>query len=126
MTATLTFPLRIWLSSAAPVPQTDIWGWPTDNTGGEVRVTQLLYHFSKTGTFWAERGIFWASCRPSRSQLLRRNTAILSIYLLILARDVLCGNRSINSIEVLKVSIARSTVSQQKIAAQDLAPRRNR
>ncbi|WP_293341379.1 hypothetical protein [Microcoleus sp. CAWBG58] len=40
-------------------------GGQTDNTGGEVRVTQLLYHFSETGTFWAERGIFYASSRPT-------------------------------------------------------------
>ncbi|MCC3415020.1 MAG: hypothetical protein JGK24_08855 [Microcoleus sp. PH2017_29_MFU_D_A] len=59
-------------------------------------------------------------------QLLRRNTAILSIHLLILARDVLCGNRSSRSIEVLKLSIARSTVSQHNIAGQYLALRRNR
>lgn len=104
------------------MPLTDIRGGQTDNTGGEVRVTQLLYHFSETGTWGAERGIFYASCRPSRSQLLRPNTAISSIHLLILARDVLCGNRSSGSIEVLKLSIARSAVSQHNIAGQYLAP----
>ncbi|MBE9185186.1 hypothetical protein IQ270_10775 [Microcoleus sp. LEGE 07076] len=30
------------------------------------------------------------------------------VHLLILARDVLCGNRSICSIEILRVSIART------------------
>ncbi|MEG4322927.1 MULTISPECIES: hypothetical protein [unclassified Microcoleus] len=44
----------------------------------------------------------------------------MSIHLLILARDVLCGNRPIGSIEVLKVSIARSRVGQHKI--EPLAP----
>ena len=87
---------------------TDIRGLSDQLQSRSAGVTQLLYDLSWICTFSPNRGIFCASGRPSIGKLLRRNTASLSIHLLILARDVLCGNRPISSIKVLKVSIARS------------------
>ena len=107
------------ITSAPTIPWLIFGGWVTNYRAGARE-----WHICCT--IWVTFALFPRSwhllCwwQTFDRQITEPQTASLSIHLLILARDVLCGNRPISSIEVLKVSIARSaeyrtTISSKKV-----------